>query len=478
MKRIFTVITLISLQLGTISPILLKATPVQAASAFDKNHILSDDQLKDFDSMSKKEIQRFLEEKDSFLADYITEDNTGEEMLVSEIIYNVSQQVGINPKFLLVLLQKEQSLITDDSPSDRQLDWATGYAVCDSCSKDDPAIQRWKGLGKQVNSAALQFIEGYLVDIRKYGYTASFGPGMETELSDGTIVNPENATTAGMYAYTPHIHGNQLFHSIWNSWFGDTLTDEVVEVEPTQHVTGTLLKAHDAPEVYYIDHGVKRYIASWTAFVSRFNADLIVEVDADVLEQFPTGREISLPNYSLLEDGSGNVYLLVDDILRPFESRSAFSKIGFVEDELIQISNDEVTNYAIGDEIAANSAYPTGRLMKLENGLTFVVKDSRRHLILDDVVMQSRFPNLSPITVTANELSQYLEGPAILLPDGYLVKTTQDPTVYVISDGLKLPIPSEEVFHSYGFSFDDVRDVSASLLKMHETGPSLQKLSN
>ena len=476
MRQLIAGISLLSLSISSFSAALIPSTA--HASSFDKNFILSDDQLKDYDSMTQREIQSFLQDQGGFIASYETENHDGEVMLASEIIYNVSQEVGINPKFLIVLLQKEQSLITDDDPSDRQLDWATGYAVCDSCSKDDPAIQRWKGFGKQVNSASLQFIEGYLEDIRKYGYTASFGPGMETTLGDGTIVEPENATTAGMYAYTPHIHGNKLFHTIWNRWFGDTALDDIQKEEPRRHVSGTLLKAYDAPEVYYIDHGVKRYIASWTAFVSRFNPDLIVEVDAKVIEQFPTGREISLPNYSLLEDESGNVYMLVDDVLRPFESRAAFKKIGFVEDELVRISNDEVTEYASGEEIAADTAYPTGRIMRLESGLTFVVKDSRRHLLLDDAVMRARFPNLTPVTVTANELSRYLEGPAVLLPDGYLVKSTNDPSVYVISEGLKLPIPSEEVFYSYGFSFDDVRDVSSSLLKMHETGPSLQKLDN
>ena len=136
--------------------LILVATPAQAlAFNFNPNYILSDFELHDSFSMDLNQIQHFLGR--GFLADYVTEDWQGNTKYASDIIWRAAQNHKINPKFLLVLLQKEQSLVEDDAPNDRQLDWATGYAVCDDCSKDDPAIQRWKGFGKQINSAALQF---------------------------------------------------------------------------------------------------------------------------------------------------------------------------------------------------------------------------------------------------------------------------------------------------------------------------------
>lgn len=461
----------------TLSPLL--AVPLSArAASFDPDYIISDDQLTDYDSLSLKEIRALLE--DGFLEDYETEDHNGEVLSAAEIIYNTSREVGINPKFLIVLLQKEQSLITDTDPTDRQLDWATGYAVCDNCSKDDPAIQRWKGFGKQLNSAALQFIEGYMEDVRKYGVTAGkYGPGIEVTVSGETVV-PYNAATAGMYAYTPHLHGNELFYTIWTRWFDDEPTGKPVATskEPMRHVTGTLLKAFDAPEVYLIDHGVKRHIVSWSAFVSRFNPSFIVEVDAEVLENFPDGRDVSLPNYSLVEDGSGTYYLLVDDVLRPFESKTAFKKIGFVEDELVKISDDEVTEFAKGEPITEKTAYPTGKILQLESGLTFVIKDNRRHIVLDKAVLKARYPDLIPEKTTAAVLSQYPEGAPILLPDGYLVKSPAASTVYVVSDGNRLEIPSEEIFFSHGFSFANVITIDDVTLKMHKLGDPLRLITD
>jgi len=55
----------------------------------------------------------------------------------AQIIYDVAQSQGVNPRVLLVLLQKEQILVTDDWPVEIQYRSATGYgcpdtSVCDS----------------------------------------------------------------------------------------------------------------------------------------------------------------------------------------------------------------------------------------------------------------------------------------------------------------------------------------------------------
>ena len=145
---------------------------------FNPNYIISDPEMLNYTSMDKDAIQKFLEEKGSFLANYSCENAYGNKKTAAEIIYNATNRnydcdgvnlgndptendrinnckivTTINPKFILVLLQKEMSLIEDSSPSQTQLDWAAGYGCPDgsSCSS------RWKGFGRQVNSAALQF---------------------------------------------------------------------------------------------------------------------------------------------------------------------------------------------------------------------------------------------------------------------------------------------------------------------------------
>lgn len=437
--------------------------PAQNAhAAFNPNFLLSDWDLTDSFSMGLNEIQHFLDR--GYLGDYKTEDWEGTTRYAADIILRSAQQNGVSPKFLLVLLQKEQSLVEDDDPSDRQLDWATGYAVCDSCSKDDPAIQRWKGFGKQVNSAAMQFSDGYLADIETYGSTqGKYGPGIEVEI-DGEIVVPENAATAALYAYTPHLHGNSNFVNIWDRWFG------------FQHPTGTLLKVADEPGIYLIEYGYKRPIHSWSAFLSRFNPDLIIEVPSHVLDAYPEGRSIDFPNYSLLQDEAGNIYLLVDDALRHIDSMETFRQIGFMEDEIVEIDNADLVLFDEGDPITATTTFPQGVLMQLTTtGAVFYIENGSRHPIVDRAIMDAKFPNRTPILVEPVEVEQYTEGHQVTLPDGYLIKGSE-PTVYVIAEGERRPIPSESVFLSYGYSWDDILVLDDVAVNAHPLGLDIEAI--
>lgn len=428
--------------------------------AVDYDYLISDWELEDPFALDFNQIQHYLNR--GYLGDYLTQDWQGDDAYAVDIIWTAAQEYNLNPKFLLVLLQKEQSLIEDNDPTQNQLDWAMGYAVCDSCSKDDPDIQRWKGFGKQVNSAAAQFREGYLADIEASGSTqGKYGPGIEVDI-DGTTVTPVNAATAALYAYTPHLQGNENFVTIWDRWFS------------TQYPSGSLLQADGQSGVYYIEFGYKRPIHSWSALLSRFNPELIITVNPNVLDNYPEGRPIDFPNYSLLQDDDGTIYLLVDDTLRPFDDMNTFSSLGFVEDELTAIDNDDLAYFDIGEAITASTQSPTGLIFKLTtNGTLFFVQDGQRHIILDDALLDMRFANTSVRSALPVEVEQYTEGDPVLIPEGYLVKADDDPTVYVISETERLPIDSEQAFTSYGWSWDDVVSVNDALLRQHRLGDAI-----
>lgn len=440
----------------------LLLSPAAFAHAFDPNYIISDAELTDAFAMDFSEIQAFLEEKGA-LGDMKLLDHEGKTRYAADIIWRAAQNHGINPKFLLVLLQKEQSLIEDDSPSQKQLDWAAGYAVCDTCSMDDPTIGRWRGFGKQVNSAAMQFTEGYLVDIEEYGKTAGrYGPGITVTIS-GETVTPENAATAAMYAYTPHIHGNELFTTIWNRWFG------------RDYPTGTLLQVPGEDGVWLMQGGKRRPITSASALHSRFNPDLIVPVSQAVLERYGVGAPISFPNYTLLKDESGNIYLLVDDALRQIDSMETFRSIGFSEDEIVDITNTEVMTYDQGAPITKVTLYPQGRLLRLSTtGTIYAIQDGYRKPVIDQTIQDALFPGATVFTATPAEVEQYKEANALKIPDGYLIKGESTPTVYVISDGARRAIPSESVFTSFGYKFSNVKVVSDDVIALHPLGAPLE----
>lgn len=156
----------------------------------------------------------------------------------SDIIAKVGQACNISQKVLLVLLQKEQSLVTDSWPTNRQLDSATGYACYDNGL---PCVQDYAGFFYQVWSAARQF--------------QRYGTGSLTWIPVGQVSNrpyhPEpscgsrpvlirNRATAALYYYTPYTpnqsalnnlygtgdscasYGNRNFWRMFTDWFGNT----------------------------------------------------------------------------------------------------------------------------------------------------------------------------------------------------------------------------------------------------------------
>jgi len=125
----------------------------RAQSNFNPNFIISDTETQDC-SWTRTDVAQFLNARGSWLRTYVGPDASGTAKSAADIIFESAQNYQINPKFLLVTLQKEQSLVTDNAPSQRQLDWAMGYGVCDSCSTDDPALDKYRGFGKQVDNAA------------------------------------------------------------------------------------------------------------------------------------------------------------------------------------------------------------------------------------------------------------------------------------------------------------------------------------
>lgn len=444
-----------------ILPAVLAAFLLPSSSlAFDPNYILSDEDLTDAQSMDLNQIQAFLER--GTLATYQAPDWEGRTRYAAEIIWRTAQAHNINPRFLLVLLQKEQSLIEDADPTQKQYDWATGYGVCDSCSMNDGALARWQGFGKQVNSAAMQFTEGYMVDIEKNGVTAGkYGPNIPVTI-DKTTVTPENAATAAMYAYTPHIHGNKNFVAIWDKWFGK------------EYPNGTLLQAAGDEGVWRIEQGYRRPITSKAALTSRYNSAFIITVSKTTLEQYPTGTPISLPNYSLVEDENGNRYLLVDDGMRHIASLEAFRNIGFSEDELVEITAAEVAEYAVGTPITIATQDPTGKVVKLStNGAMFYLKDGIRQAILDEAVLTANFPNATVEKALPVEIEQYREGAFLKLPDGTLVRSIENPTVYVVADGERHAIPSESIFLDYGYEWPNIIFVQDDVLNLHKVGTDL-----
>lgn len=441
--------------------LLTPASQLLAATQFNPHFLVSDSAMTNTQTMTLDEIQDFLER--GGLADLVTEDHMGIKKTAAEIIYDAGKTFEINPQFLLVLLQREQSLVEDDNPTQKQLDWAMGYGICDDCSKNDPRLQKFKGFGKQVHEAAKRIRESYLTDLAERGTTISgIGPGNQT-LIDTTIVEPVNAATSVLYTYTPHIHGNKNFVKIWERWF------------TKRYPNGSLLKNVENGNVWYIKFGKRRKIESMTALISRFNPNRIIPVQPEVLDAYEIGTDISYPNYSLLRTPNGAVHLLVDDTVRGIRSMEAFRKIGFNPDEIINVEEGALDGYETGELITVKTSNVKGALLTTSGSDTvYFVKDGKKAPIISPDIQRERFPYQTVKEKSAESLQQFTTDKPVKFPDGTLVAMNGDPDVYVIADGNRHLIPDEDTFLSYGWKWEQIVKTDREAVLLHPLGKQIQ----
>ena len=227
---------------------------------FDPGKIISDSDFFAASSMSQSEIAEFIDSKVgscrvgyTCLEDYTerTWNRASTQMCdayvssgvesAAKIIKKVATACGISPQVLLVLLQKEQGLVTHTWPSSWRFEKATGYA----CPDTAPCDAQYYGFYNQVYNAAKQF--------KRYANppgTSRFFTWYPVGSSSSVLLHPNvacgrsslvirNQATANLYYYTPYVpnkasllsysgtgdscssYGNRNFWRYFNSWFSD-----------------------------------------------------------------------------------------------------------------------------------------------------------------------------------------------------------------------------------------------------------------
>jgi hypothetical protein len=164
----------------------------------------------------------------------------------AEIIKRASDSYGINPKVLLVLIQKESigPLLTDTWPLPNQYKSVVGYA----CPDTAPCDAKYAGFYNQIMNAAYQFkyYKDHAHDKNQYGnYIYRHQPYNTVDLRynpnvscGSTPTRMDNYATSGLYNYTPYqpnqaalnnmygtgdncsAYGNRNFWRLFNDWFG------------------------------------------------------------------------------------------------------------------------------------------------------------------------------------------------------------------------------------------------------------------
>lgn len=452
------------------------AIPANAANNanFDAGNIIADSEFYNGSSMSVSEIQNFLNSKlptceigrsktaGTYYWTHTITDTEGNPKLVEERIANkclkdyksnsytvaansycqqyvgqtgessaltiakVSQACGINPKALLVTLQKEMSFITDTWPTDYMYDYAMGYGCNDSGPNFSARCQEiYKSFFVQLYNAAWQF---------KHYANANIGWKFKAGTSVSIQYNPkpscgsspvyiQGRATAALYNYTPYqpnaaalagsndgcgAYGNLNFWRLYNDWFGFT--------------NSPIVKSVSGSDIYLITSGVKRHLDSWGIYESYSSLGPITTVSQTYLDALPTGkisRVVRGPSGSMFFIDSGKKYPITScEIAIDFGGWCGEGGyIDMEEDQLNSFKSSEpLSNYVIGS-----------------NNLKFLIENGKRKEVLDDTSLVGYGHAISPpVLLSDHAINSYPLTTPITRPN-VIVKNGNDGSFSILS---------------------------------------------
>jgi peptidoglycan hydrolase-like protein with peptidoglycan-binding domain len=143
--------------------------------------------------------------------------------------------------------------------------------------------------------------------------------------------------------------------------------------------------------------------------------------------------------------------------------------------------SDTTQNKKPNGESGSRVGYVDGDLLKTKNDPTvYLLEDGKLRPILNGQIFERRGFAWSNIKVV-NNLNDYSIGDVLgyddgVLSDGDLVKTTDHPRVYLLEDGKKRPIENEKAFNERGFDWSNIIEVND--LSVYPDGGLIQALDD
>ncbi len=412
------------------------AVAAPPGSAFDPGLIISDSVFFDFGSMTVEQIQQFLESR---VADCRAEDPaidclknvkidipetpaTGPDDVgpcaaipaksqasAAEVIHAIANACGINPRVLIVTLQKEQGLVTSTKPTSYMYRAAMGFG----CPDSDPAIcgKVFVGLFNQVYRAARQF--------RWYGNPA----GSFTYWKPGRVIsmryNPKsscgsksfelkNQATANLYYYTPYTpndaalnnlygtgdscsaYGNRNFWRFYHDWFGSPIGG------------GYLLKSASSGNYLIVNN--LRYQVNDPALLETLKPlGPLGEISQAYLDSF---QDAGVMSPIVFDSVTNTRYLLVDSSRYEITDCSIAAQYGYDCNLAVPLTTLQINNFTNGGVLS--------RFVQSSSGSKFWIENQTYRIVVDPLALATvGGQDTAEIRLNAEKVATLTPGPAL-----------------------------------------------------------------
>jgi len=402
-----------------------KANSANAAQ-FDPGNIISDSVYYDFGTMTAAEIQLFLNSKlptcndndggPKCIRDFVvdTPAMTGESgrcdslpamqnQTAAQIIYTVANACKINPRVLLVTLQKEQGLIQGANPTKRMYDFAMGMNCPDTadCALSSAGFfyQMYKGAGQLQWYGDPRGSFTYLrvgTNITRRHQAANVEASRGIDCGSKTFMLKSQAT-ASLYYYTPYVpndaamknlygtgdacsaYGNRNFWRFYTDWFGNTIGG------------GFLLKSSESGTYFIIDNN--KYLIDDPDTVAALKPlGPLGTISQAYLDSFTDAGTMN----RVVKSTAGTHFFVDGGKKYPFTNCAQATQFGLDCATAVTLTSSQLSALVTGNNM---TEYIQG-----ESGQTFFIQDGTKRQILDnESLIDSRIgvPALSSVNVSA-----------------------------------------------------------------------------
>jgi hypothetical protein len=448
--------------------------------AFNPSLIIPDDAFADVGTFgSAAGIQKFLEQKGSVLAgtspdflaklkepDTLTkvgledpEANLSRLRTAAELIYDAGQKWGLNPQVILVMLQKEQSLITGSFNSDSDLQRALDHSVGFGCPDNGPCGDIFQGFYRQIfgsfdkdNNRWLGAAASLMRSFNAAGDGLHTGRGPLVDASGRTFGNPTvkisrvgdtitldntmggydgisqiqtvvlgNFATAALYRYTPHVYnGNYNFWKFYTAWF--------------KYPNGTVIQKIGDTVPYVVDNGTKRLFSAFVALQRKIKTGNVISVSQTEFDSYPTEKQMPPVDGTLIKgDTDPTIFLIGDSAKHPI-SAPVFAQRKLSTANIIALPQAEVDSYALGSYETPND----GTLVIGQTDGTVYLINAGLKRPISGTIFKARKLSFNKIMKLADlEITSIPTGPFLTPVEQTAFKTAADPTVWWFKDNLK-----------------------------------------
>lgn len=311
----------------------------------------------------------------------------------AQIIYDAAQEFSINPQVLIVLLQKEQGLVTDEWPLQSQYRTATGYG----CPDTAPCDSQYYGLTNQIRWSARMFraiMNASPTWSTPYVLGSNFIRWSPNSACGGSTVNIENRATQALYNYTPYrpnqaalnagygtgdgcsAYGNRNFYLYFTDWFGSVRANDTLNAHPD----GTLINIDNV--IFLVYAGGLHHIANPTIFDTHHYRWEDVKPATTGDKKIPFSWPIDYLQPGMLYSDNVGVYTTVAENgqwVKKMISYQSFVALNYRWDMVRKFPVHELP-VVTSSSMLTSDVHPDGTLIKNATGVYYIDGGTKRYV--------------------------------------------------------------------------------------------------